>query len=123
MWEGGGGLSSASVPANNEGDQRARLRILIADDHDTFRHEVERFLEREGFAVVGAASNGLEALRLARELQPDVAVLDLSMPVLDGFETAKAMAGVCPLAKLVALTIHSDSPYVAQRGMAANCRR
>ena len=90
------------------------LRILLADDHDAFLEGVRRLLEREGFEVVGAVSNGREALRLARELQPDVAVLDLSMPVLDGFETARAIAGACPETKLVALTGHSDPPYVSR---------
>ncbi len=89
------------------------MRVLIADDHDAFRDEVKRLLEREGFAVVGAASNGLEALKLASELQPEVAVLDLGMPVLDGFKAAKAIAEVCPKTKLVALTIHSAPPFIA----------
>ncbi len=89
-------------------------RILLADDHDAFREGVRQLLEHEGFAVVGAVSDGGEALRLARELQPDVAVLDLSMPVLDGFEAAKAIAGACPETKLVALSAHSDPSYVSQ---------
>jgi DNA-binding NarL/FixJ family response regulator len=82
-------------------------RILIADDCSTIRRTVRNLLEREGFDVVGEAADGAEAVRLAEELSPDVIVLDLSMPVLDGLEAAREIHRLRPQTPLILLTIHT----------------
>jgi len=71
------------------------VRVLIADDHRLFAEALEAVLSTEArIEVVGRASDGGEAVELARRLQPDLVVLDISMPVLDGFEAAAALAGL-----------------------------
>jgi DNA-binding NarL/FixJ family response regulator len=87
-------------------------RILLVDDHPTFRHWVRKLLEREQFTVVGEASDGQQALILVEKLRPDLVLLDLIMPVLDGFETAGRIPGISPQTKIIALTVHSDVAYV-----------
>lgn len=87
-------------------------RILLADDHVIVRQGLKALLEREGFDVVGEASDGHEAGRLARELSPDVAILDLAMPSLNGIETGRAISRACPPVRTIALTVHTESHYV-----------
>ncbi len=87
-------------------------RVLLADDHVVVRDGLKALLEREGFDVVGEASTGREAVELARELRPDVAVLDISMPVLGGVQAARALRESAPSVRLVALTVHSEEQYV-----------
>ena len=85
------------------------LRLLIADDRQQVRQELRTILTLAGdIDVVGEAADGLEAVRLATALQPQVAVLDLLMPVMDGFQAAAQIKAVCPACRVVALTIHSD---------------
>lgn len=69
-------------------------------------------LERHGYEVVAEAANGGEAVRLAAELRPEVVLLDLGMPVQNGIEAGRAIAAACPEARLVALTVHTEEPYV-----------
>jgi DNA-binding NarL/FixJ family response regulator len=66
-------------------------RLLIVDDHAAFRSAARALLDRDGFAVVGEAENGVEALRLTQELRPDVLVLDVGLPDIDGFEVAAGL--------------------------------
>ena len=68
--------------------------ILIVDDHPSFRASARRLLEGEGYEVVGEAADGPEALRAARELRPDVVLLDVRLPGLDGFAVARRITGV-----------------------------
>lgn len=88
------------------------LRILLADDHEIVRDGLRALLEREGFTVVGEASDGREAVKLAQDQQPDVAVLDLAMPSLNGVDAAKEIARVSPKTKAVLLTVHAEDQYV-----------
>jgi DNA-binding NarL/FixJ family response regulator len=88
------------------------LNILLADDHEIVRDGLRALLEREGFTVVGEASDGREAVKLAQDQQPDVAVLDLSMPSLNGVDAAKEIARVSPKTKAVLLTVHAEDQYV-----------
>ncbi len=67
--------------------------VLIVDDHPSFRATARALLESEGYEVVGEAENGVEALRLARELWPDVVLLDVQLPDFDGFEVASRLSG------------------------------
>ncbi|HSN17041.1 MAG TPA: response regulator transcription factor, partial [Gammaproteobacteria bacterium] len=63
--------------------------ILLADDHPMFRQGLRALLEREGFDVVGEASDGHEAVRMSRQLNPSIAVLDIGMPLLNGIDAAR----------------------------------
>jgi DNA-binding NarL/FixJ family response regulator len=90
------------------------LRILVADDHQILREGVRAVLEREGFKVVGEAANGQEAVGRTLELQPDVAVLDLSMPLKNGIEAAKEILSAVPETRTILLTVHVGDYYVQQ---------
>jgi two-component system, NarL family, response regulator NreC len=88
------------------------LRVLLADDHQIFREALKVFLEREGFAVVAEARNGREAAQLAYTLRPDIAVLDLMMPVLNGLDAAQEIGKVSERTRPILLTMHTDDHYV-----------
>ncbi len=90
------------------------LRILLADDHGIFRQGVKALLEREGFRVEGEAPDGHAAIQLATKLTPDVAVLDLTMPLLNGLDAAREIARVSPRTRTILLTMHTEDPYVAK---------
>ncbi|PYN74231.1 MAG: DNA-binding response regulator [Candidatus Rokuibacteriota bacterium] len=89
-------------------------RILLADDHAIVRQGLKALLEREGFTVIAEAEDGQAAVRAARERCPDVAVLDFSMPLLNGRDAAREILQVCPRAKAILLTMHTDDHYVLE---------
>lgn len=90
-----------------------RLRIVVADDHPVFCDGLALVLEGENrFEVAGRATDGGQAVRLAEELQPDVVVLDLNMPVMSGIEAAEAIAGRNPSVGIVMLTMRDDDEAV-----------
>lgn len=91
-----------------------RLRILLADDHQIVRQGLKALLEREGFDVAAEASDGLEAVRLARDLQPDVAVLDIGMPLLNGLDAARQVLQASSRTKAIVLTMHAEDHYVLE---------
>jgi DNA-binding NarL/FixJ family response regulator len=90
------------------------LQILLADDHLIVREGLKAILEREGFDVVGEASDGREAVQLARTLHPDVAILDLSMPLLNGLQATQEILHVSPRTKTILLTMHTEDHYVLE---------
>ena|SRR6185295_9847991 len=83
-------------------------RVLLADDHILVRQGVRLLLEKEGFEVVGEAGDGLEAVRLARQTEPDIAVLDLLMPQLNGIDAAREIHQCSPHTKTLLLTARGD---------------
>lgn len=88
------------------------IQVMLADDHQIIRQSLKVLLEREGLKIVGEASNGQEAVKIAESLHPDVAVLDVSMSVLNGIDAAKEIQKVSPHTKTVFLTIHDEDPYL-----------
>jgi two-component system, NarL family, response regulator NreC len=90
------------------------LRVLLADDHGIFRQGVRALLEREGFRVAGEAADGHEAIQMAGNLTPDVAVVDLGMPLLNGLDAAREIIRVSPRTRTILLTMHAEDPYVAR---------
>jgi len=88
-------------------------RILIADDHRLFREGLKGLLTSHEFTVVAEAGDGQEGIRLARKHQPDLALVDITMPGLNGVDVAREVQRVAPKCKVVVLTMHKDSPYVA----------
>ena len=90
------------------------IRILLAEDHVMVRQGLRALLEQAGMAVIGEASDGQEALRIAHERHPDVAVLDIGMPHLNGLETARRLREALPQTKIVLLTMHTEDPYVLE---------
>lgn len=88
------------------------LRILLADDHQIVRQGFRAVLEQEGFVVVGEATNGEEAVRLAQVLQPDIAVLDLVMPILNGLDAAREVIRVSAPTRVILLTMHAEEHQI-----------
>lgn len=92
-----------------------RIRIVIADDHSIIRSGLKMLFRGEPrFAVVGEAGNGREALDLIGRLRPDVAILDISMPVLGGIEATRLIREEYPQTKVLILTIYENEEYVHQ---------
>jgi DNA-binding NarL/FixJ family response regulator len=91
-----------------------KTRVVVADDHPLLRHGLRALLEREGFAVVGEAGDGKEAVKLARQHRPDVAVLDLTMPLLSGLEAARTIRSEQLAGGVLLLTGHREDHYVLE---------
>ncbi len=90
------------------------MHIVLADDHVIVRQGLRSVLERDGFEVVGEAGDGQEAIRLVEKLRPAVAVLDVSMPLLNGIDAAREISKVSPQTKTVLLTMLTDDQYVLE---------
>jgi two-component system nitrate/nitrite response regulator NarL len=89
------------------------LRLLIADDHEIVHVGVRTLLkDRHDWEICGRAANGREAIAKVRELSPDVVLLDLSMPIMNGFEAAKEIRRIAPSIKIIFYTAH-DVPAIA----------
>jgi DNA-binding NarL/FixJ family response regulator len=88
------------------------IRVVLADDHVLVRQGLRSLLEREKFQVVAEASDGQELLRLAETHHPDIAVLDISMPTLNGIDAARELARSSPQTKVILLTQHEEEQYI-----------
>ena len=93
----------------------ATLRVLLADDHPVVLAGIRALVDGdEALEVVGQAADGRMAVRLAAELQPDIAILDISLPGLNGVKVAEILRTTCPDCKILALTVHEDRGYLRQ---------
>ena len=90
------------------------ISVVVADDHTVVRQALKLLLERDGVSVVGEASDGHQAVRLVRDLQPDVAVLDLVMPLLNGLEAAREIRQASSRTRVVLLTARTDEGCVLE---------
>ncbi len=91
------------------------IRVVLADDHRLFREGLRRLLEPEGdIQVVGEAEDGREVQRLARELQPDVVLMDVSMAVVDGIAATRAITRQWPQVRVVVLSMHAEESHLFQ---------
>jgi DNA-binding NarL/FixJ family response regulator len=90
------------------------IRLLLAEDHVLVRQGLRVLLEQAEMVVVGEASDGLEALQLAHTHQPEVVILDIAMPHLNGLETARRLREAVPQTKLIVLTMHTEESYVLE---------
>jgi len=99
-----------------------KLRILLADDHIVMRTGLRALLERQpNLEVVGESENGRETVALAASLRPDVVVMDVGMPVLNGIEATQTIVTQCPAIAVVILSMHADESYV-MRALKAGAR-
>jgi two-component system response regulator NreC len=89
------------------------IRVLLADDHIIFVERMQRlFAEESNINVVGAAANGKDAVKLALELQPDIVLMDISMPEMNGIDATKEIKTRVPNTKVLCLTVHSERHFV-----------
>src|SRR6266516_1804316 len=97
------------------------LRVLIVDDHDLFRTGLRNLLEEQGVHVVGEAGSGTDAIRIVRELAPDVVVMDLNMPGMGGVDATRHISSLAPLTRVVMLTISDQDNDVMDAILAGAC--
>ncbi len=90
------------------------IRVVLADDHILVRQGLKSLLEHEGFQVVGEASDGQEVLRQVKSLQPDIAVMDITRPILNGLNAARELTHSFPKIKTILLTQHDEDQYVSE---------
>lgn len=102
-------MSTAGVSGNQS---QAILRVLLADEHAILRDGLRAFLKGNNIEVVGEATDGLQSVKLCERLTPDVAMLDIGMPLLNGIEAAREICKVSPATKVMILTMHAQGRYV-----------
>lgn len=90
------------------------IRIVLAEDHVLVRQGLRSLLDREGYQVVGEGSDGQEALKFVTSLQPDIAIMDITMPLLNGINAAREMHRSSPKTKAILLTQHDEDEYVSE---------
>jgi len=106
------------IEGAGEGREPVAVRILIADDNRMMRDALASLLKEWGFEVVGLAEDGLEAVRLTREAKPDVVLMDVKMPKMDGIEATRQITATLPKIKVIVLSVQSE-PHIASNIVAA----
>ncbi|MCU0311663.1 MAG: response regulator transcription factor [Acidimicrobiales bacterium] len=89
------------------------IRLMLADDHRMLREGLRRSMVEQGFDVVAEAGNGDEAVRLADQLRPDIVLMDVTMPEMDGVEATRQIRAIAPDVRIVMLTMHADQGVLA----------
>jgi DNA-binding NarL/FixJ family response regulator/anti-sigma regulatory factor (Ser/Thr protein kinase) len=108
------GIPAPPAPAGGR-SHMDKLRILLADDHKVVRRGLRLLVgEQSDMEVVGESNNGRKGITLAQQLRPDVVVMDVSMPELNGLKATEKLKGLCPDIKILTLTRHTDSAYLQQ---------
>ncbi|MGO9900857.1 MAG: response regulator [Solirubrobacteraceae bacterium] len=97
------------------------LKVIVVDDNDLFRGNLVALLEERGIRVVGEAALAVDAIRQARELHPDVVLMDLSMPGMSGIEATQRLAAAAPLVRVLVLTVFADDRHVLDALLAGAC--
>jgi DNA-binding NarL/FixJ family response regulator len=110
---------SESAPSTQP-DERA-IRVLIVDDHDLFRTGLRNLLEEQGVEIVGEAASGGEALDVVREAPPDVVIMDLNMPGMNGVDATRHISRDAPLTRVIVLTISDQEQDVMDAILAGAC--
>ena len=110
---------SESAPSTQP-DERA-IRVLIVDDHDLFRTGLRNLLEEQGVEIVGEAASGSEALDVVREAPPDVVIMDLNMPGMNGVDATRHISRDAPLTRVIVLTISDQEQDVMDAILAGAC--
>ena len=103
------------------GRDTANVRVLLVDDHDLFRTGLRNLLEERGIQIAGEAGEGADAVRLVRELAPEVVVMDLHMPGMTGIEAIRQIHGFAPLTRVLVLTISDQDDDVLDAILAGAC--
>jgi DNA-binding NarL/FixJ family response regulator len=106
-------MTTLPATATEARREAAPVRLVLADDHRMLRDGLRRSMEEAGFDVVGEAGNGAEAVRITEELRPDVVLMDVSMPLLDGVAAARLVRRRVPECQVVMLTMHADADVMA----------
>lgn len=102
-------------PAIDPAIRRSAIRVLLADDHAVLREGLKRLLEHEpDIEIVGEAATGVETIRLVQTAAPDVVLMDIAMPELNGLEATRRILALHPDAKIVILSMHLDGRYVKE---------
>ena len=89
-----------------------KIRVLIADDHTLFREGIRSLLETRGIEIIAEAENGTEAVQKTNELLPDVVLIDIGMPIMDGIEATLQIKKNQPKVQVLALTMHDNEEYL-----------
>ncbi|HYF46568.1 MAG TPA: response regulator transcription factor [Acidimicrobiales bacterium] len=103
----------ATAPAAATAEGAPAVRLMLADDHRMLREGLRRSMTEQGFSVVGEAADGAQAVDLAHRLQPDVVLMDVTMPELDGVGATREIRASLPNVRVVMLTMHADEDVLA----------
>jgi DNA-binding NarL/FixJ family response regulator len=115
-------VRAAPVPGEGMGQKEGEQpRVILVDDHDLFRTGLVNLLTEQGVHVIGEAATGDAALRLVRDLAPDVVVMDINMPGISGVDATREIAAFAPRTRVVVLTISADDGDVVDAVMAGAC--